>query len=104
MLVAVAKVELYVPESHSLKAKRQVVRKVLDRVRARFKISAAEVGSQDLWQKAELGFAYVTSDRSHGESVIRKVTRFVEDLYVAPVVSCQTDVLVVDQEEEWRSW
>jgi len=101
MLVAVAKIVLHIPESHSLKAKRQVVRKVLDRVRARFKVSAAEVGSQNLWQKAELGFAYVTSDRTHGGSVIRKVTRFVEDLYVAPVVSCETDVLVVDGDQEW---
>ncbi len=96
MIVALAQIELSISESRSLKSKRKVVRQVLDRVRAKFPVSAAEVGGQDLWQRAVLGFAYVTSDWRHGEQVMDSLVRFVEDLYLAPVVSVQQELLAFD--------
>ena len=62
MIVALARLSLYIPHSHSLKEKRAVVRKLVDRMQARFKLHLAEVGGQDTWQRAVLGFALVGSD------------------------------------------
>jgi hypothetical protein len=93
MLVAIAKVVLRIPASQSLKSKRKVVRSILDRTRAKFRVAAAEVGQQDKWQSAELGFACVSATSRHAESVIQKVTRFVENMQLAPVVSCETEII-----------
>ena len=93
MIVAVTQIELQVPHSRSLKAKRKVVRQVLDRVRAKFPVSAAEVGGQDLWQRTVLGFALVTSDWKQAEQLMDKLVRFVEEMYVAGVVSVRREVL-----------
>ena len=43
----------------SLKDKRMVVKSIVDGARHRFRVAAAEVGSQDQWQRAALGFAAV---------------------------------------------
>ena len=47
--------EIRIPDSHSLKDRRQVVRSLLAVTRERFHVSAAEVGGQDTWQRATLG-------------------------------------------------
>ena len=65
MFVCVARLTLQIPESGSLKAKRQVLRRVTDRVKARFNVAVAEVEDNDLWQKAHVALAVVGNDRRH---------------------------------------
>ena len=77
MFVLALEMDLQVGASRSLKDKRQVVRSVLDGARRRFSVAAAEVGGQDTWQRAVLGFAAVASSASHAEEVIDAVERFV---------------------------
>jgi uncharacterized protein YlxP (DUF503 family) len=76
--VGIAKVVLHLPDSGSLKAKRQVVHGLLRRVRAQFQVSAAEVGELDLWQRAELAIATVSSDGRHAEEVLAAVLTYIE--------------------------
>jgi uncharacterized protein YlxP (DUF503 family) len=66
--VGVVTVALRIPESHSLKEKRRVVKALKDRLRSRFNVSVAEVDHQDLWQRATIGIVFVGSD---GEPVVR---------------------------------
>jgi uncharacterized protein YlxP (DUF503 family) len=54
-----------------------VLRRVKDRVRQKFNVAIAEVGSQDLWQRAVLGYCVVGSDRRFVESALDEVVRFV---------------------------
>lgn len=61
MFVGMARFEIFVPHSGSLKQKRQVLRPVIDRVRNKLNISIAEVDHQDLWQRAALGVTCVSS-------------------------------------------
>jgi uncharacterized protein len=75
---------LQLPDSHSLKDKRQVVRSLLARARNDFAVAAAEVGdtegnSIDRWQIAELGFACVSNNATHVGEILDAVIRFVED-------------------------
>ena len=54
---------------------RAVRLRALDRVRAHYHVSIAEVGEQDVWQRASVGFAIVTNDRQHANSLVDQVTR-----------------------------
>ncbi|MBM4378897.1 MAG: DUF503 domain-containing protein [Deltaproteobacteria bacterium] len=95
MFVCVARITLQVHDSGSLKARRQVVRRVLDRVRARFNVSAAEVGVPDAWERAEVAFSLVGGDRRHVNEQMDKVLGFVEQMYVAPVVARELEILTL---------
>jgi uncharacterized protein len=77
MHVAALELELHIPDSHSLKDKRGVLKSILNGARNRFEVAAAEVDHQDKWQRATLGFAAVSGSPAHAEDVIDKVERFV---------------------------
>ena len=62
IIVGLCTVELFIPESQSLKDKRQVLLSLKDRLRDKFNLSVAEVDGQDLWQKAVLGLACVANE------------------------------------------
>jgi uncharacterized protein YlxP (DUF503 family) len=65
------------PQCHSLKEKRAVVKTILQGASRRYSIAASEVGHQDKWQRAELGFAAVAASESHVREVLDAVGRFV---------------------------
>lgn len=69
--------ELHIPQSGSLKAKRRVVRHILDTCRHRYQVAAAEVSYQGQWQRAELGFAAVAGTAKHVDEVLDRVESFV---------------------------
>jgi len=94
MIVGAAVVEFRIHGSQSLKAKRGVVRSVAQRVRNRFNLSVAEVGGQDTWQLAVLGFATVGSDRRRVREVLEKALAFVEELHLVEVMN--SDVELID--------
>ncbi|MGD0314098.1 MAG: DUF503 domain-containing protein [Acidimicrobiales bacterium] len=69
--------DLRIPASRSLKAKRAVVKHVVETAKSRYGVAAAEVGHQDQWQRAELGFAAVAGSPAHVDKVLDAVERFV---------------------------
>jgi uncharacterized protein YlxP (DUF503 family) len=93
MFVCVARLTLEIPASGSLKAKRQILRRVTDRVKARFNVSVAEVDDNELWQRATIALAVVSNERKHAAEQMEKMIQFVDDLYVAPLIGRETEVL-----------
>ena len=83
---AVLEARMRLRSSHSLKEKRKVTRSIKDRVRARFNVSAAETDHQELWQRAALTVAVVSTERAHAEQVLREADRIVADAAGALVV------------------
>src|SRR6266849_1625608 len=75
MVVGVLQLTLFLPENHSLKGKRQVLRSIKDRVRNKFNVSIAESDGHDFWQRAELGICQVGSDRAFVDSALREGER-----------------------------
>ncbi len=69
--------ELYLPDNHSLKGKRQVLNHLKDQVRNRFNVSVAEIGENELWQRGRLGVAVVSNERAFADQVLSKVVSFV---------------------------
>ena len=71
MPVGLLILNIHLPDAHSLKEKRFTVRKIQDRLRARFNVAVAELDHQDLWQRAQVGIVSVASDRSVVEKILR---------------------------------
>ncbi len=71
-------IELHLPQAHSLKEKRRVLRRLKDRLPARFKVAIAEIGYQDKWQRACLVVAAVSSDYQQVNEILNNVRRAVE--------------------------
>jgi uncharacterized protein len=85
---------LHLPNSGSLKAKRQVVAGLLKRVRNEFAVAAAEVGDGNRWQIAELAVACVSNDARHTDEVLARVLTFIEArAKEAVVANVSTEVL-----------
>jgi uncharacterized protein YlxP (DUF503 family) len=73
--VGLVKLSLAIPEAHSLKEKRMVIRRIKDRVREKLGVAINEVGEQDVWQRAELGAAVTSGERSKALELIDEVVR-----------------------------
>ena len=85
----------------SLKAKRSIVRRVLDRASNRFNVAAAEVGHQDAHRHALLGFAVVSGDRRHANSMLDSIASFVEESADAIVVGRSTELVSMGELGDW---
>ena len=93
MVVGTLRIYLYLHENRSLKGKRKVVRSIVDRVRAKFNVSVAEVGSNDKWQKIELGISTVSNDRRVVDSSLSTVKGFVESLCLAEIIDTEMEII-----------
>lgn len=93
MVVGVCHITLIIHDNHSLKGKRQVLKSITEKVKNRFNVSVAEVGSNDAWQKAEIGVCAVGNDRAFINSALDKVMDFVEDLHLAEITDCSMELI-----------
>ncbi len=81
--------DLRIPAVHSLKEKRAVIKPILDGARNRYRVAAAEVGEQDIWQRTRVGVAAVAATPSHVTEVLDEVERFVWSFPEAEVVETE---------------
>jgi len=91
MVVGVLKLSLALPENHSLKGKRGVLKRIQARVVHQFNISVTECGDQDLWQSSVLGFGMVGSSRPIIEATLHKVVDYVDNLGLAEVENSEVE-------------
>ena len=94
MVIAVAEITLHLPDAHSLKDKRQIIKSVIERVRNRFEVSIAEVGQNDMWQVAQIGLSYVSNSGQHASEVLAHVQRYIEETRPDLVISAyETEII-----------
>lgn len=93
MLIGVCKVIISIPESFSLKEKRKVKRSIVDKVRAKFNVSIAEVDSQDIWNELVLGISIVSTESKHIYEVMSEVIKVIEDHKEAEIIDYEIDIL-----------
>lgn len=79
MRAAALRVELRIPAVQSLKAKRAVVRPLVEGLRRLASLSVSEVDHHDRWQRAALGVAIAAPDGRHLDDLIDRVTRYLDD-------------------------
>ncbi len=73
MHVGTLTVVVHLHDTESLKAKRQIVKSLIETMRQKFNIAIAEVDDLDLWRRATLGVACVANDSQHVNRVLDKV-------------------------------
>lgn len=93
MNVGILQIELEIPGSGSLKDKRGVVKSLKERLRQRFNVSAAEVGDQDVWNRALIGVTCVALDARSAREQLDAVVRFAEEHDGAIVTDFSVEVL-----------
>ncbi|MDH4223449.1 MAG: DUF503 domain-containing protein [candidate division Zixibacteria bacterium] len=93
MVVGICSIEIHIPESNSLKSKRQVLRRLKDRINNRFNVSIAEIGNNDLWQRTTLGVAAIAND---GKFINQLLSQVIEQL------NRENGVVVMDYSMEIR--
>lgn len=80
-------------DCRSLKGKRKVVKKIIHRLRNNFNVSVAEVGSNDMYQRAEIGFALVGNDRMLINSKIDKIINLADELGLAEIIDSEMEII-----------
>lgn len=94
MTVGVCRIQLRLPENHSLKGKRKVLKSLVTRIHNRFNVSAAEVDDHDSWQMVSLGITCVTNDERHASQVMAAVIAFIRSERLdAELVDYETEVI-----------
>ena len=81
MNIGVCRIELRIPENHSLKGKRQIVKSITARLKNRYSISIAEIDNNNLWQIATLGVSCVSNNRRHADTILTNVVDFITRYY-----------------------
>ncbi len=92
MVVGIARIVLGIPESRSLKDKRRVVRRVIDRVRHTFNAAVAEVGDLDAHRRATIGITVVSNDSRHASSMLDNILSFAANASSAVVLDRATEI------------
>jgi len=92
MFVGTLTVELSIPAADSLKDKRQVVKSLIEGIRHKFNVSAAEVDQNDIWRCATLGFATVSNERKLVGETLDKVVREIDHELRCEVTHCEQEI------------
>jgi uncharacterized protein YlxP (DUF503 family) len=78
MFYAVCRFEIHIPQSRSLKSKRSLMNRIKGRLQSRYRVSVAEVGCQDLWQRGVLGVALAGCQPGALREQLESMRRLVE--------------------------
>jgi len=93
MVIGICTVELHIPDSGSLKGKRQVIKSIKDRIRQNYNVSVAEIDGLDLWQKAVLGIACVGNEKRYINGVLDKIVGFLQDNHFVELLKYHIEFL-----------
>ena len=96
MVVGTGIVDLRIPGCGSLKEKRSVLSRILRRTQNEFNVSIAEIGDNDLWRRARIGFSVVGNDRPYINAKMDLILRFIERLDLAEVVRSRMEMVSFD--------
>ncbi len=98
MVVGISRVDIFLPENHSLKEKRQATKRIVERTRQKFNVSVMEIDRTNLWQRVTIGFSVVGSGKDIVERMVENIHIFIESLYIGKVINTSTEVVMVGNE------
>ncbi len=93
MVVGIGIITFRLHDCRSLKGKRKVVKSTISRMRNSFNASVAEVGSNDIHQRAEIGFSLVGNDKALINSNIDKIFNMVDGLGLAEIIDTEMEII-----------
>ena len=93
MVAGLGSITFRLHDCHSLKGKRKIVKSIISRLRNNFNVSIAEVESNDIYQKAVIGFALVGNDRKVINSKIDKLINLADELNLAEIIDSEMEII-----------
>lgn len=78
MIVGVCRIELFLPESSSLKSKRFFLKSIKQRIHNKFNVSISEVDNHDKWQRISLGVSMISNERKFIDKTMNEILKFIE--------------------------
>ncbi len=94
MTVAVYTPQLHLPSARSLKDKRQVVRRLKDRLRSRHNVAVIELEEHaGLWQRGTLAVASIAQRRDPLERIFEAVHREAEQVVPGQIIETGRDFI-----------
>ncbi len=93
MTLGVVRIKLRLAAVSSLKEKRHIVKRSIARIKNKFNVSVAEIGSLDILQRAELGVAVVSNDTSFVNSILDKIIDLVEEMHLAEIIDSELEII-----------
>ena len=93
MVIGYGVLDLRIPQAHSLKGKRKVVKSVIGRIQSSFNASVAETGANDMHQRAEVGFALVGNDARLLNSKMDRIMNLVESMGVCEIIDSEMEIM-----------
>ncbi len=94
MTVGIYTIELHLPASRSLKDKRQVFRRLKDRLSSRYNVAVAEVPDHaDLWQRGSLTVVSVARTRDALVQLFESIYRETEQHLPGQIIEKHSDFI-----------
>lgn len=88
MVIGICKFDIYILESNSLKEKRQVVKSICGRLKAKYPISIAEIDYLEKWQRTSLGLSIVGNEFNYVEKVLEQIIESLYEDYRIEILNC----------------
>ncbi len=92
MVVGLGIITFRLHHCRSLKSKRTIIKSIIGRLRNNFNASVAEVGSNDIYDEAIIGFAVVGNDRITTNSKIDKIFNLADELGLAEIINTEMEI------------
>ena len=89
MYVKAAVLKFHLSGSFSLKDKRQIRKRLIERTKQKFNVSIAEVATQEIHQTLTIGFAIVSGDAGNATDIFEKILRYLGESEVAELVDIE---------------
>jgi uncharacterized protein len=93
VVIALLTLDIHIPHAQSLKDKRMVIRRVKDRLQAKFNVAVSETDHQDLWQRTQISVATVGPDETFLQKVLQEASEEAER--IAPECMIQSNIEIV---------
>lgn len=93
MVIGIGMITFRLHECRSLKEKRKIIKAIIARLRNNFNASISEVGLNDVYQRAEIGFSIVGNDRQVVNAKIDKLFNMAEELRLAEIIDTEMEII-----------
>ncbi len=93
MIVGIIRLRVRLPENHSLKGKRRVVKSLIGQVRSRFNVAVSEIALNDVWQRAEIGISTIGNSQPIINSVLDKILEFIERTCLVEIIDTDIEII-----------
>lgn len=93
MIVGLLTLDLHIPQAHSLKEKRFVIKSLIDRIKNKFNVSVAELDANDLWQRSVIGIAHVSNETVMINKVFEQIKNLVISIHSVELINSSVELL-----------